>query len=448
MNDAWDELVSAALMGTHRRPYQGELLESAAVHVVRRRAGRLVSEAEAAGGAAAGEEAEAVSRAAGERLARILGGEQPRLLPEWLQAAAKTGRRVPPHLVPDLLDQGARDRSIRAHLGVLAGHRGRWLAGLNPGWAYLLAEPTGETWELGSAGDRRAYLRELRAADPAKARGLLEGGWEKETPDDRAEFLALLAEGLSMDDEPFLEAALDDRRREVRQHAADLLTRLPDSRLSHRMAERAAACLTVRARTIIAEPPRACDKEMERDGVRGKPPRGTGERAWWLQQIVARTPLAFWGGPAERLVRKRIPDWDREVKAGWVRAAVLQGDPGWARALFAWDPLADLLAALPPAEQEAVAADFVKRHGVDGQLIMVLGGVSVPWGADLALAVLKKILKVAGSQPWNLGELTRIAGECIDPALHAMAAALSPEPPVQEVAALLRFRSDMLKELT
>ena len=42
-----------------------------------------------------------------------------------------------------------------------------------------------------------------------------------------------------MDDEPFLESALDDRSREVRQQAADLLTRLPDSRLALRMAERA-----------------------------------------------------------------------------------------------------------------------------------------------------------------------------------------------------------------
>lgn len=102
---------------------------------------------------------------------------------------------------------------------------------------------------------------------------------------------------------------------------------------------------------------------------------------------------------------------------------------------------------LPRAEREEVAAGFVRGRGVDGQLIMVLGGASVPWGPDLAQAVLEKILEVAGTQPWNLGELTRLAGERIDPTLYGLAERLSLEPPIQEVAALLRFRDDMLKEL-
>lgn len=55
---------------------------------------------------------------------------------------------------------------------------------------------------------------------------------------------------------------------------------------------------------------------------------------------------------------------------------------------------------------------------------------------------------MSGTQPWNLGELTKLAGERIDPALHDMAGRLSLEPSIQEVAALLRFRDDMLKELT
>lgn len=62
--------------------------------------------------------------------------------------------------------------------------------------------------------------------------------------------------------------------------------------------------------------------------------------------------------------------------------------------------------------------------------------------------MLQKILEVSGTQPWNLGELTRLAGERIDPALYGVAERLSLEPPIQEVAALLRFRDDMLKELS
>jgi hypothetical protein len=217
------------------------------------------------------------------------------------------------------------------------------------------------------------------------------------------------------------------------------------------MAERVARYVTAVGGKIHVTPPVACDSTMERDGIRAKPPRGTGEKSWWLQQAVARASLGVWprllGHPPRELVQMKIVDWGREVMAGWVRATVLQGDPEWARELFASDPLADLLAALPPAEQEVVAADFVRRHGLDGQLIMVLGGAAAPWGPDLAKAVLQKIIEVSETQPWNIGELAKLAGERIDPALCGMAERLSPEPPIQEVAALLRFRDDMLKEL-
>lgn len=441
----WEELASTALVGTDRRPYDGDLLGAAAVEVARRRAGRRPVQT-GSGEAAPEEEQEPVGRPAAERLTRILGGEYERLLPEWLAVAAATGRRVPPYVLPELLERGRWDRSVRAHLGVIAGRRGRWLAARNPAWAYLLDEPTGETWELGSAADRRAYLRRLRKRDPAEARRLLESTWERETPDDRAAFVELLADGLSMADEPFLESALDDRRREVRQEAANLLTRLPESRLSRRMAERARACLTVSPGVVLAEPPATCDREMERDGIRARPPRGFGERAWWLQQVIARAPLTMWGEPADLLAR-RIPEWDGEVKAGWVRAAVLQRDPAWARAMFAWDPIADLLEALGPDEQQELAADFTRDHELDSQLIMVLGGVAPCWREPLASAVLRKIVKVAATQPWNLGELVRLAGERLDPGLAPLAASFSPAPPVQQVAAMLRFRADMFKEI-
>ncbi|MDH2424112.1 DUF5691 domain-containing protein [Sphaerisporangium sp. TRM90804] len=471
--DEWERLVSAALVGTDRRPVPG-LLGQAAAHAVAARAGQRLHRGEPLA-AALPEEQPLVPRAAGERVARVLDGEYPRLLPEWLEAAAGRGFRMPPQLVPRVLDHGARDRSLRAPIGVLAGARGRWLASLNPSWSYLQEEatahmPTGvaaeeesgsrrggpgsgelHLWEFGTRGDRLSYFRRLRAAYPAKARELLIQGWETEAPEDRAAFVHALADGLSMSDEPFLEGALDDRRREVRSQAADLLTRLPESRLGLRMAERAGRCLSLAGGRLVAEPPESCDAAMERDGVRSRAPAGTGQRSWWLQQVVAHTPLGFWtthlGLTAKQIVALNLGDWAREIRLGWERAAVLQDDPTWARALFAVEPLSDLLAVLPPAERAGKAAELVRDQPVDGQLIMMLGGVPAPWGEPLARAVLAKILDTVGRQPWNLGELVRLASERADPAMHEIAARLSPEPPVQEVAATLRFRFDMLTEL-
>ena len=449
----WAELVSAALVGTDRRPVPG-LLGRAAVEVVRRRAGRRPRRGEPLPGAP-GEERPLVPPAAGERLARILGGERSRLLHEWLEAAASRGLRVPADAIPRLLDHGAKDRSARHWLGVVTGARGRWLAGLNPYWSYLLQEAAGdatahgpEAWELGTSGDRRAYLAALRAADPAAARELLERGWEKETPEDRAAFIAVFGDGLSPDDEPFLEAALDDRRREVRQQAADLLTRLPGSRLAERMAERGRRCLVREHDRLVVEPPESCDAGMERDGVRARAPRGTGERSWWLQQVIARTPLDVWethlGATPDRILAwlDDDGDWSREVRRGLVRAVVLQHDRPWARALLKREPVADVIAVLPPAERAREVAAIIQAATVDGQLIMLLGGIPGPWTGPLAAAVLEKIRHTSGVQPWNTGELCRLAGERIDPALHEHARDVD-----DDLAAVLRFRFDMHREL-
>ncbi|GII62451.1 hypothetical protein Skr01_25360 [Sphaerisporangium krabiense] len=497
--DDWERLVSAALVGTDRRPRPG-LLGQAAARTVGARAGQRLQRGEPLPAAPA-EEQPPVPRAAADRLARVLGGEQSRLLPEWLEAAAALGYRLPAKLLPPVLDHGARDRSLRPSIGVLAGARGRWLATLNDTWKYVLEEATlrsgvpahagteaprhrhvpasgaarpspadaagggtggadaggGEDvaghplWEFGTRGDRLSFLRGLRADDPAKARALLLRGWDKETPEDRAAFVHALSDGLSMADEPFLEAALDDRRREVRAQAADLLTRLPRSRLGLRMTARAALCLRVTGDRLHAEPPAACDAAMERDGIRSRAPAGTGQRSWWLQQVIAHTPLSFWadhfGLPAKRIVALNIGEWAREIRLGWERAAVLQNDAEWARALFAVEPLSDLLAVLPPAERADKAAELVHDQPVDGQLIMMLGGLPAPWGAALAQAVLEKIIATAGHQPWNLEELVRLAGERVDPAMDEMAARLSDEWHVQEVAATLRFRRHMHAEL-
>ncbi|WP_328794252.1 DUF5691 domain-containing protein [Herbidospora solisilvae] len=459
----WNELVSTALVGTERRglgtPF--DLLEQAAAQVVARRAG------EQPGGAiplaeAPADDAPPVSAQAADRLARLLGGEFARVLPEWLGLAARRSSRVPARLLPQLLAAGARDRSIRADLAVVAGARGRWLAGLNPDWGYLLQESSGGApaqagldhgpWEFGTRGDRQAFLAALRAASPDEARDLLEVTWPKENPDDRAVFVAVLADGLTMADEPFLEKALDDRRREVRQAAADLLTKLPDSRLGQRMAVRAAALLTRDGARLTAVAPTACDSVMERDGVRSRPPAGTGPRSWWLQQVVAHTPLRFWPGhlgaePAE-LVRMTIGDWAREIHMGWIRAAILQDDPVWARALFDVEPLTDLLAVLPPDERSWRAAEIVRAGNVDGQLIMMLGGVPGPWSGPLAAAVLQRVADIASSQPWNAGELARLAGERLDPTGTYDLDQLPDIGELRTAAALLRFRSDMIKEFS
>ena len=86
---------------------------------------------------------------------------------------------------------------------------------------------------------------ELRRTDPAPRASSWRAPGPPSPRSDRARFLAALATGLTVDDDAFLEQALDDRRKEVREAALELLRRLPGSSLGRRMAERARAAVRV-----------------------------------------------------------------------------------------------------------------------------------------------------------------------------------------------------------
>ncbi|MFI0407495.1 DUF5691 domain-containing protein [Actinomadura sp. 3N508] len=511
---AWNEHVTAALLGTERRDppalpgapatgdRPGRLLDQAAVLAVRRRAGRVPAvEAPVPVALAPVEDVPVVPGPAAARLRRILGGEQIRVLPEWLDAAAGRGLRVPAQSLPDLLERGRGDRVLRPSIARAAGRRGVWLALQNTDWAYLVGsgdDPGGgpEVWETGTRNRRVAYLTMLRGTDPGKARELLRETWATEPAPDRAAFLATFAHGLSLDDEEFLESALEDRGKDVRQYASDLLARMPGSAYGERMAARARACLTAEQRVargrrqtwVRVEPPEAHGDDLARDGVPFHPsgsfaPRGggapVGTRAAWLREILARTPLSTWTElfalPPMEIVCLPIgvaggsggssPQDDREsdgrdVHIGWARAALGQHDAEWARALLKGgvmvdepEALADLLSVLPEAERDAAAADLIRW--VEGQpdMLRVLERVPGPWTGALASAVVATLAAATERHTRRdehlITQLCRLADQRLDPAAASRLELLEPAVPraVTELIATLRFRDEMLKEL-
>ncbi|WP_405821249.1 DUF5691 domain-containing protein [Streptomyces sp. NBC_01390] len=280
----WEELVTAALLGTERRTPPGcppgrqapvALLDAAAVETVRRRAGLRPARAAKRPEPAAADPRPPLPPAAARRLALLLadrpgtpGGSGRRgtapdlmeLLPQWLAAANKHGYAAPPQTLPALLDAARGRTDLRPAALAFAGPRALWLARLNTDWRFALrSTPGGGTalpgteesdrirrlWQEGLFAERVSLLAAIRAREPAAARELLETTWSTERAEDRLMFLDLLRTGLCAADEPFLERALADRSRNVRATAAELLSALPDSALAARMAVRAGACVAL-----------------------------------------------------------------------------------------------------------------------------------------------------------------------------------------------------------
>lgn len=414
----WDGLVSSALLGTERRPTHfeelpaaiqervgdGGLLDAAALATLYRRAGRKpLSDVEPLP-TVPGEDRPLPRPVAIRRLAAMLGGFQTTALGEWLRAADARGWGVPPEYLPALADHARNRAEYRPLVIAAAGRRAHWLADLNPDWRFLHAAVADsnnpELWTHGDPLQRRSWLRDLRRTDPAAALEALQEVWPTESAATRTDFLALLTEGLSAADEEFLEGALDDRSREVRRVAAGLLTRLPGSRLSHRMTERLHAHLLVSQGVLTVDLPRQLNAPMERDGVISEATEGIGKRANWFRQIVAATPLSAMDAAWLQLpVEGCAPE---VLQAGLTEATIREASADWARELLRTNANtgtrspAELLKLLPPDEW-AQAVDTLRKT-VD--ITELVGGLPVPWPASLATMLLDQLAKVGTARDW------------------------------------------------
>lgn len=351
----WEELVAAALLGTDRRPLpplelpgvalpeepEARLFRAAGVLALYRQAGRVPPRDDGPADAPAAEDGRPV--AALPALPR-------ELLPEWLDLVVRTGRRAPEEALPALLDLARADPRQHPRVMAAGGARAAWLARLRPEW-----DPAddAETFATRSTEQRAAALRRLRWRNAPAARELLERGWSEEPAAARIALVKALEVRLEPADEPFLERARGDRRKEVREEALGLLLRLPDSGPSRALWEGARGLLRLEGKRLHVQPPTGPPPLA---GARGK----MGERAWWLRETVARIPPWRWG-PAEPLVAAAAAsDHARALLEGWAVAAARFPRRDWAEALLAQPLEADmarrLVTALPPADREAVVA--------------------------------------------------------------------------------------------
>ena len=419
---AWPELLASALVGTARNGERAEaVLDAAAVQALRRRAGLPTVPARMPQGPSPVEDGPMVGPAAAARVDDLLAVDSAtrnagpvrdaagrlQLLAEWLEAAAAAGRRLPPELAPALLDAGRRHPELRPLVGPVAGRLAGWLATQRADWAYAAggdpAESTvddgggGDAWEYGATAQRVGHLLRLRERDPGAGRALLEAGWATEPPEDRAALLAALETGLSTADESIVESALDDRHKQVRDVALELLAMLPDSGYARRMVARARECVDLSGPGRIGvTPPQECDRSMRRDGITPRPPAGTGERAWWLEEVLARTPLSAWPPPAEFFGRGVSEEWLGPVRRGLARAAAARQDGGWAAALV--DPATAVLAASGhPADRQLLAA-LLRALPADDLAARAAAGLRHGLGSPAAVGV-EQILALC-PRPW------------------------------------------------
>ena len=402
---AWETLVANALMGTDRQPpklptvegaLQGLLaqlsthpedtvLQAAATIACYQQAGQCPwANGDGLPTPSRSENQSRCNELTYQHLQTILSGEYQKVLPELLTLMAQAQQRVPEEMLPALLNLGRGQTGLRSQIQAVIGERGRWLATQNSVWSYAMGHPlppteTGEIdqeavenlWKTSDYPIRLDLLKTLRNLNPDAARDLLSTTWKQEKAKDRATFLAEFHSQLSLADEPFLDAALQDRAQDVRTCASHLLAHLPLSQFCQRMAEHGQTYVKFQdmAKVDIQLPP--TDDTWKNEGLQSQQGK-LGRRTNLLMQIVAAVPLNSWPSNPHHLIQVVCThQHSLALLQGWTVATQRQANQTWAKAMIeywlnqsdtqALDPVALILDLLPTPEVESLLLKWLTR---------------------------------------------------------------------------------------
>lgn len=332
------------------------------------------------------------------------------LLPEWLAYTAERGWQVPPELLPLLLETARYQPNWQPPLLAVLGPRGRWLAAQNPAWRYVYnaQQPLAELWPEATGSLRTRILQQHFATQSEALRSLLAETWPLEKAEHRAEQLTALQAGLTLADEPLLEQALDDRSKEVRAQAQQLLATLSGSASAQRMQGRGEAHLSLRAGKVETElpVPETVDAAWLRDGLSLPAQVTPTARVALLTQILAAIPPGHWvqhwsADITEIESALGQSRWKEPLLRGWYQALARYGTEAEVMPLvfpvrscgpkYKPDVLAALLLRLSWPARERWLTEALKAWGQDGvnpPLAALFAQVwQQPWSEALTVTV-------------------------------------------------------------
>jgi hypothetical protein len=193
-------LPTDGLLGSAKgKSLERNLLLRAGMRTVYRTAGRVAESGIEAPQSAPDETIPACSAKAAELLGRLLVDQRTTILLEALERLRLARLRLPHALLPGALN--VEQEELRPAVATVLGERGRWLARLNPEWAWAVGDDGDlrDVWDEGALKERTSVLRRVRERDPALGRERLSETW-RETPTgtlSTAEAISVLTGGLA-----------------------------------------------------------------------------------------------------------------------------------------------------------------------------------------------------------------------------------------------------------
>lgn len=227
------------------------------------------------------------------------------LFQEFFILLIENNWRINEESLPDVLDLGIKQKEFRKSIAQIVGERGKWLVGFNPEWNYVLNYHLSDDFDFMTASrpHRVYHLSKIREENSESAIQLLTEIWKNEDAQSKLEFLKLLESSLNVQDTALLEMALEDGRKEVRNEAIRLLSKLPEAKIvlayqnylnNHVSFDSSEGVLNIEIIFFKS------DENLEKFGLNSKQTFiQDSKEANLLAQIVAAVPTSYWSAQRE-----------------------------------------------------------------------------------------------------------------------------------------------------
>jgi len=380
------------------------------------------------------------------RLARalelVLRKTYPGVLPEAIAILNEGQLLLPPHLLPELLEEAVKQLNARPAYArkmlEAGGHRAIWLTTQNPAWAEL--DPNYELaagWDRDVTPGRRAsLLRRWRTHDPAAARDALAKAWPGLSPKNQETLVAGLEIRISSDDTGWLRERLGPKRKGVRRELLRLLLLAREKQALNDLLHLAGGAFDDDGKLVSLRKGGDAINLLEAYGGLRKgetigefflanlPPNV-------LPELTDRTVTEFWQtlskGQLRAAARAIINFPDVDIRTGFVRY-VLRADPTHLPTKLA----AELVAELPQEQFLAIFHDLLTSeqnafHPGGIPRILALARTE-PWSERISKAFVLQLvatLRTDGQLPHRikreLQEHWQLATPLLDPAIFGWA---------------------------
>lgn len=341
------------------------------------------------------------------------------LLQYWLTQCHRTGAIVQPGAVPALMDAAARNKELQAVVASCCGNRGLWLAQLNPLWTTLEPASEAERWQTGTLEQRTEVLAQIRSADPARGRELLQQVWSQENAAVKTELVRQLSINAGAEDLPWLEALLTEKSSKVRDVVLGVLKGIPASAIVQQYWQALQQSISLKtskgllglgSKTQLAVQLVVPDTAIYKTGIQQlSSTANTNDEHFVLSQLVASVPPHFWeahfGMEPHGIIELFLKDSKHQAFVpAFGQAAFRFGNREWMRALVALDRdhlYADAFILLPQREAEAYAVQFFSSHEGEISTLAPFLALQQEWGMSFA----KVFLRLAARNPYQYSKI-------------------------------------------